>query len=160
MSGVQMMLVLGAITLLSLLVLNLNGSLLSSDDQMAQAEYTMAATSVGQMMLAKIASKEFDAATVTDQFADPSTFTSPSGLGHAPGEIYPNFNDVDDFHRFTTAVSTPRAGVFNVACLVDYVQPDNPDVPASVQTRTKRVRVAISSPFLAQPVRLVYYRTH
>ena len=160
MNGTQMMLVLGAVVLLSLLVLNLGSSMLYSDDQMSQNEYTMAATTVAQTMLAEIGTKAFDFATVSDEFADPSTFTSPGGLGHGSWETYPNFNDVDDYNRLSTTMSTPRAGDFDVYCRVEYVDPANPDNPVSVRTRTKRVRVTVSSQLLAQPVTLIQYKSH
>jgi hypothetical protein len=160
MGGVQMMLVLGATLLLSLLVLNVNRSVLSSAGQTSQAEYTLAATSVGQTLINEIASKAFDAATVADPMADSTKFTSPYGLGRGSWEIYPDFNDVDDYHRFSTTISTPRAGDFTLRCNVHYVRPQAPDQRVNVRTRSKRVEVIVSHPLMQDDVRLYYYRSH
>lgn len=155
-----MLLVLGAMMLLSILVLNTNRARFFSEQQMAQAEYTIAATAVGQTLISEIASKTYDAATSSDEFAEVSSFTAPGSLGHNSSEVYPNYNDVDDFHGFNTEISTPRAGAFRLSVLVDYVNPETPEVRSSVRTRTKRIRVAISSDFMDTPVNLVYYKSH
>lgn len=160
MNGVQMMLVLGALTLLSVLVLTLNRAKLFSDRQMSNAEYVMAATAVGQTLINEISTKEFDAATANNPEAEVSSFTAPRSLGHGSWESYPNFNDVDDFNRYTTTVSTPRAGDFQLSCLVQYVNPSSPDAPVSYRTRTKRVTVTITSPLMDHPVTLTYFKSH
>lgn len=160
MNGVQMMLVLGALTLLSVLVLTLNRAKLFSDQQVSNAEYVMAATAVGQTLINEISTKDFDAATASDPDADVSSFTGPRSLGHGWWESYPHFNDVDDFNRYTTTVSTPRAGVFRLSCSVQYVEPSNPDHPVKHRTRTKRVTVVITSPLMDHPVTLTYFKSH
>jgi hypothetical protein len=160
MNGVQMMLVLGALTLLSILVLTLNRAKLFSDQQMSNAEYVMAATAVGQTLINEISTKSYDAATAGDEDAEVSSFTAPGGLGAGWWESYPNFNDVDDYNRFSTTVSTPRAGDFGLSCRVQYVNPANPDVPVNTRTRTKRVTVVITSPLMEHPVTLFYFKSH
>ena len=157
MGGVQMMLVLGAMVLLSLLVLGINRAQFFSEQQMAQSEYL---TAVGQTLVSEIAGKHYDAATASNEKAPVSSFTAPGSLGNGWWESYPNFNDFDDYHRFTTTVNTPRAGSFRVSCLVDYVNPSTPNQRSSVRTRTKRLRVSIDSDFLDTPVNLVYYKSH
>ncbi len=160
MGGVQMMLVLAALTLLSILVLSLNRAKLFSDEQLSQAEYMMEATAVGQTLINDIHTKEFDAATATDPNADVSAFTAPRSLGHGWWESYPNFNDVDDYNRLRTTISTPRAGSFTLACRVHYVDPAQPNTPLGVRTRTKRITVSVTSPFLNDPVTLVSYKSY
>jgi Flp pilus assembly protein TadG len=160
MGGVQMMLVLGAMVLLSLLVLNINRTQMFSEQQMSQSEYTMAATAVGQSLVNEAAGKAFDAATATDEKAAVSTFTAPRSLGRGSWETYPDFNDFDDYHRFTTTRSTPRAGTFRLAGSVDYVNPATPNTASNVRTRMKRIRVTVTSDFMDQPVILVHYKSH
>ncbi len=160
MSGAQMFLVLGAILLLSVLLLNTNRTKLLNEQQMSQSEYTIAATAVGQSLISEINSKSFDAATTTDEKAAVSKFTAPRSLGHASSEVYPNYNDVDDYHKLVTKISTPRAGEFDLSVLVDYVNPATPDARSYVRTRTKRIRVVVSSVFMETPVNLVYFKSH
>jgi hypothetical protein len=160
MGGVQMLLVLGAMLLLSILVLNTNRAKFFSEQEMAQAEYTLTATAVGQSLVSEIGSKSFDAATATNEFADVSSFTAPNSLGHSSSEVYPNYNDVDDFNGFATSVNTPRAGLFRISVIIDYVHPSYLDVRSSVRTRMKRIRVSVASDFLDTPVTLVYYKSH
>jgi hypothetical protein len=160
MGGVQMMLVLAALTLLSILVLSMNRAKLFSDEQLSQAEYMMEATAVGQTLINDIHTKEFDAATATDPDAEVSSFTAPGSLGHGWWESYPNFNDVDDYNRLQTTISTPRAGNLTLACRVQYVDPAQPNTPVNMRTRTKRITVIVTSPFLNDPVTLVSYKSY
>ena len=160
MGGVQMMLVLGATLLLSLLVLNVNRAVLTSGEQTSNAEYTLTATSVGQTIINEIASRTYDAATATNPKADSTQFTAPWSLGPGSWEHYPNFNDVDDFNNYTTTVATPRAGDYSLRCQVRYVRPHAPDQPLNVRTRTKRVEVIVSHPMMRDNIRLYYYRSH
>jgi len=160
MNGLQMMLVLAALTLLSVLVLTLNRGKLFSDQQVSNAEYVMAATAVGQTLINEIATKKFDAATVKNPDAEISSFTAPRSLGHGAWESYPSFNDVDDFNGYTTTVRTPRTGDFRLSSRVQYVDAANPDTPVKHRTHTKRVTVTISSPLMEHPVTLTYFKRH
>jgi hypothetical protein len=111
-------------------------------------------------LISEINSKAFDAATIADEFADVPAFTAPASLGHNSSEVYPNYNDADDYHGYTTTVSSPRAGSFRLSVLVDYVNPGSLDVRSSIRTRMKRIRVSVASDFLDNPVTLVYYKSH
>jgi hypothetical protein len=160
MQGAQMMLVIGASMLLSVHIININRSVLMSDEQMSDAEYTMAATSIGQSLLHEIASKSFDEATVNDELADDALYTQPASLGPSLGESYPNFNDVDDFNGFGTTLSTPRTGEFTVRCRVHYVDPATPEMVSASVTHTKKIIVQLRSQRLQNPVTLTYYKSH
>ncbi|MBN1447661.1 MAG: hypothetical protein JXA28_07000 [Bacteroidetes bacterium] len=115
MNGVQKMLVLGALTLLSILFLTLNRAQLFSDQQMSNAVYVMVATAAGQTLINEISTKSYDGATAGDEDAEVASFTAPGALGAGWWESYPTFNDVDDDNRFSTSVSTPRAGDFELS---------------------------------------------
>ncbi len=160
MNGVQMMLLIGASMLLSIHIINVNRASLYSDDQMSQAEYTMAATSLGQSLMHEIASKSFDESTIADPFAEVTTFTAAGSLGPTGGESYPNFNDVDDYNGFKTVLSSPRTGAFDVACRVQYVNAQFPDIPVSTATRTKRITMVLTSSRMIDPVVLTYFSSH
>ena len=160
MSGAQMMLVIGASMLLSIHIININRSTLMSDELISEAEYTLAATSIGKSLLNEIIAKAFDAATVNDDFADMALYTAPDALGPATGEIYPHFDDVDDYNGFTSILTTPRTGNFNVHCIVNYVNPATPGTISSAVTHTKKITVRLTSERLQDPVVLTYYKSH
>jgi len=145
-----MILALGAIVMLSTLALTLNSIVLDGNKTMMESELYVSGTSVAQSFLEHAAVLLFDAAVSSqDPSTFPGSFTSPWGLGHAAGENYPNFNDVDDFNGYSSTVSTTRAD-FNVSITVQYCD-DSGNASAS-RTLFKKMEVTVSSPFIPTDV--------
>ena len=160
MAGMQMMLVIGALMMLSVLTLNLNRAQILSDTELSESEYILTATAIGQTIINEIGTKAYDQATVSSDTASLASFAAPNALGPNTGESYPLLNDVDDYNRLSTTVGSARAGDFTVSCAVAYVDPATPNTIATVRTRTKRVRMTVTSPFMTTPVNLVYYKSY
>ena len=160
MGGMQMMLVIGALMILSITTLNLNRAQFLSETDLSESEYTMTATSVGQTLLNEIGTKAFDQATALSDTAGLASFAAPGALGPNAGEVYPLFNDVDDYNRFSTSVMSARAGEFTIACAVVYVNIATPNTVSTIRTRTKRVTLTVTSPLMSDPVNLVYYKSY
>ncbi|MBI5647581.1 MAG: hypothetical protein HY962_11675 [Ignavibacteriae bacterium] len=159
MGGMQMILVIGALTLLSILSLNSNRAQLLSEAQVSDAEFTVAATSVGQSALNDICSRAFDAATVASDTATLPRFTEPARFGANLNEAGTT-DDVDDYHGFVTNITTPRAGAFRVSAIVWYVNPSTPDIQSLSKTHMKRIQITVVSDFMEEPVTLVYHKSY
>ncbi|MEJ2195754.1 MAG: hypothetical protein P8X73_12975, partial [Ignavibacteriaceae bacterium] len=86
--------------------------------------------------------------------------TAPASLGHSGAEVYPNYNDIDDFNGYSRGVSAPHAENYEVSCVVQYVDGDNPDKVVNTQTFYKKVTVTVTSPYLRIPVQLSQIFTH
>jgi hypothetical protein len=160
MGGMQMMLVIGALMMLSVLTLNLNRAQFMNSTEMSESEFIMTGTAIGQTIINEIGTKAYDQITVASDTASLASFTAPNALGPNTGEVYPLFNDVDDYNRLSTVVGSPRAGDFTVRGSVDYVDPSTPNTTSTIRTRTKRVRLTVTSPFMTTPVNLVYYKSY
>jgi hypothetical protein len=157
MNSGQMMMVLGAAIMFSLLTLSTNRGIINSTRTISESEQVLTATQLGDGMIAEIISKAFDAATADTFITNLNLLTAPGSLGPRSDEVYPNFNDVDDYHRLIRNINTPRMGVFCVECDVCYVNDLNPNQVVWSKTAMKRIKVTVSQQNLPKSVLLYYY---
>lgn len=156
-----MILVIGGFVLFSLLVINIDRVITSSEEQTNHSEYLAVATEVGQNLLSKISSKAFDQNTVSNPVFSPSLLTPAASLGYETGETPATFNDVDDYNNYTENDTTPRAGVFHLRSIVNYVDSTNSNIVlTSSVSRIKRIQVDITSDFMKDTVKLYYYKSY
>jgi len=155
----QSFLSIGALLLFSLVSLNFNSSVLSNTTVEVENKVYLTAFSLADDLIEEIKQKAFDAATVDFPTTDPSTLTAAENLGHGWWETYPDYNDIDDFNNFVQTVSAPHAENYQVACVVHYVDSDNPDQIVSTQTFYKKVTVTVDSPYLRSPIQLSHIFT-
>lgn len=161
----QMMMVLGALALLSLVSLSINTMIIGKTTTMLDAEGQLNAISIAQSMIDEVMQKQYDAATVSAKVYNAANFTGAGSLGCNGGEAsavplpdtYPykspvGYNDVDDYHRYRRIVSTPRMGNFDVRDSVWYVVETNPDQRSTTPTFFKRVKVTVRHPNMASPL--------
>ena len=160
MDNSHMVLVHGATMLLSILILNVNRTVLSYKDNSLQAEAITATSSVAQQMIDLIKSKAFDQQTVNASVTDINDFTSPNALGPGGGETFSTFNDVDDYNNYSAIVSTPRLGGVSILVKVRYVDPVQPDITVGTRTRMKRTQVNTYSVYLPDTLKLYYYSSY
>ncbi len=153
----QMLITMGAIVLLSLVILRINNVFFHTSSVMLDTKFGVMAVSLGTSIIEEATSKAFDAATDTNTVSSLSSLTDPNSLGHGSWEVYPDYNDFDDYNGFTKSTegdSTFQSAVFNISCKVVYVDPSNPDVKSSVRTWHKKLTVTITSPSMLDTVRL------
>lgn len=136
----------GAMLLLSLTILGLNGRFLSTSSVLYNTKFGILAVSLGTSIIEEANSKPFDLAGTSDAISDVSLLTSPGGLGPASGEYYPDFNDFDDFNGYTRHVSNLPSAEFDIACEVHYVSDSDPSVIVYTRTWHKRIDVYVTSP--------------
>ena len=164
-----MLLVVGAMAILSTLTMSINTTILQAYVVSYDSEATIDAMSFGQAMIDEIQTQAFDSVTTTTQVVKtPALCTPPSRLGAdidsekavtAFGRVdsFPylsqvDFNDVDDYNHYSRLVKSTHLGNFIVRDSVFYVQEASLDVPASTQTWYKKILVTISHPNLFRPV--------
>ena len=148
----QMLLVLGALVLFSIMLPSLNQTLLHNDRTLISTNAELTAISLAEKILAEAGTLAFDVVCVTSHPTSPSQLTDPGNLGPAAGENYPNFNDLDDFHGVTIVDSTTLPSVlFNITGQVTYVDPNDPTQDVGYETFLKRLRVTVTGPYLVDP---------
>lgn len=153
----QMLITIAALMLLSLVILRVNNSFFSTSSVMLDTKFGVLAVSLATSIIEEANSKAFDKATDTTSVSLTTSLTPVAYLGPETGEAYPNFNDFDDFNgynRSTVGDTTFQSAVFNASSVVRYINPGNPDVNASSTTWHKKIIVTVTSPSMADTIRL------
>ena len=156
MSTGHTMLAVGAMMLLSVSILGINNKFLNTSTVLYNTKFGVLAVSLGASIIEEANGKAFDLAGSTDAIKFLSQLTPSSGLGPANGEVYPNFNDFDDFNGYHRTDSVKIAAspdaplktfaVFDIDCKVRYVSESNPATISSATTWHKRLDVSVTSP--------------
>lgn len=142
----QSFLSIGALFLLSLIVLRVNNNILTTDSVMRESKFGILATSLATSLIEKASKKAFDANTYGDAVSDLSELTSASGLGPGSGETAPDScNDFDDFDGYIDSVTNLPSAKFYLETEVCYVNPNNPDGKLNTQSWHKKMTVTVTS---------------
>lgn len=141
----QTMMTMGAMMLLSAIVLRVNTSNLNNETIMDKAQYGVLATSISTSIIEEAQNKAFDHNTDTNSV---SLLTELSAvLGPEAGETPATFNDFDDYNGYTKRDSTMPSATFDITCEVVYINPNDIEGYTSNRTWHKKINVTISSPF-------------
>jgi len=164
------MMVLGALVLLGLASLGINHMLADKTIVMLEAEASLNATSIAQIMIDEVMTKSYDASTAGgSRVWDSTQFTSPAALGpnatetgnvgtlpdsSTPFRSDKYYNDVDDYNNYSRVVKTPILGKFTVVDTVYYLTEANLNVKSSSQTYYKKVLVTVRHPNMSFALQL------
>jgi hypothetical protein len=148
--NIQMLLALGAMILLSILIINVNKTSLFTEDVMYDSNFGITATSIASSVIEDASKKRFDHIFYEGDsvVTNVASFTTPGNLGIETGEDITNpltFDDFDDYKGYTTVDSTMPTATFNILCDVNYVDPLYPDIPVNTQTWSKKISVKVWS---------------
>lgn len=161
----QMMLTIGAIFLLSMVILTTNRGLITTNTTMVDNRYGILAVSLATSTIERATSKAFDQNTDTLAINTTNSLTNVSALGLDAGESrnFPDgFNDFDDYNCYKTNPKvdtlkfegTNRKIVFNTFCRVDYVDQNNPNTISSIRTWHKRMIVSVIATGMTDTIKL------
>lgn len=159
MSNVQSFLSIGAITLLSLISLRFNEAVMQNSSIEIENKVYLTAFSLADDLIEEIKEKAFDATTVAFPTTDPLTLTPPANLGVDASDVYPDYDDVDDYNGYARTISAPHAEDYQVSCTVWYVDAADQSQFSNKQTFYKRAEVRVSSPYMKQPISLSFIFT-
>lgn len=156
----ETLLVIGAVIIFSLTALSMNQSIFEGNRTLMETQIINSGTAVGLSFIENAKQLSFDEFTVADEDNfDPDSFTAPGNLGAEPGETYPGFDDVDDFHNFSDSVIT-LLSTFYVTTTVAYVDSGNLNNQVSSRTFFKRFQVVVTSPFIQDSLQLSHIFSH
>lgn len=163
----QVMFILGAFAMLSMLALNVNRTMFGSLILGLEMEATLNALSIGQSMLDEIVQKNFDEKTINKVAYGTSEITAPGSLGPESGEAISGydsaytsggafydyksrtqFDDVDDYKGYMRKVWDSRLGYFTVRDSILYASESDPNATSSSATFYKRIVVVVEHPNL------------
>jgi len=146
MGSIQSMLAIGAIVLFALISIRFNSSVLQNMTVEVENKVYLTAFSLADDLIEEIKQKAFDEKTVEFQAIAVGQLSS---IGPDGGEVWPNFNDIDDYHGYKKPVALPHAEGYEVSCKVAYV---NPDGSPSGKSFYKKVEIQVTSKYLSSPL--------
>ncbi len=138
---------LGAMLLLSTIMLRVNTATLSNESVRDDAQFGVLATSIATSIIEDAYSKAFDEKSDTMRIFSLTELSST--LGPESGETEDTFDDFDDYNGFTKRDSTMPSATFDISCVVVYVETN--DILGSTTNRTwnKKIIVTITRPVRA-----------
>ncbi len=155
--NIQMILALGAMVLLSLIIINVNKTSLFTEDTMYDSSFGILATSLASSVIEEASRKHFDENSMIAQLSSTTDLTSVGGLGRESGENVNDpttFDDFDDYNNYARVDSSMPSAIFNVSSKVCYVDPLYPDIEYTTkQTWHKKIMVTISSAFMRDTIK-------
>ena len=135
---------LGAMMLLSVIMLRVNTSNLTNETIRDDAQYGVLATSIATSLIEAAQSKAFDENTDTMSVTNKSQLSSI--LGPETGETEDTFDDFDDYNNFSKRDSSMPSAIFDISCQVVYVEEGNIEGSTSNRTWNKKMIVTITRP--------------
>jgi len=147
----QMLLTVGALILLSSMILRFNRSVLTSDEVMYNSKYNVLASSLCVSVIEEARGKSFDQNT---EFAAAVNLNQLSPKLGPEGEAYEDFNDFDDFNNFIRVDSTMPSAIFYVTSKVTYVERKASITVTANRTWHKMISVTVMSSSMKDPVKM------
>lgn len=155
MGRAEMIILIGAIAILGRFSLSVNSALANNEIHVIQSEYELNVVGIAESYFRQAWLKSFDENSVDGFPVDiPDDFTDDEDMGKDSGESYPNFDDIDDFNKFTTTDTADNGLVYTVEISVGYITTDDKDNFANDPTTLKRMNINISSDYLRNQVTL------
>ncbi len=144
----QTLMTVGAMLLLSILILRVNNTFLTTSTAFMNTKFDILATSIATSEMEEISKLAFDQYTASNPATSLSQLTAPGNLRTESGEN-PNdpstFNDIDDYNGYTRIDSTMPSAIFKIRCTVNYVASTTPNVISTSATWNKKITIYVSS---------------
>ena len=159
MNNIQSMLAIGGLSILSLTSLRFNSAILQTSTVDVENKISLTAISLADDLLEEIKVKSLDKSTTEFPTTNVESLTNPENLGPETGEVYPNYNDIDDYNNFIRDIDAPHAEGYEVTCKVQYVKENDPNDINSTPTFYKKVNVTVTNTYLSYPINLSFIFT-
>lgn len=139
-----------AMMMLSRMMLSVNNQNAQSGGSIEMAAYRITATSLGTSVIEEATGLAFDELSDTVGISQPTSFTAATALGPEHGEVYPHYDDFDDFNGLHKIDSIAGSAIFATDVKVQYVNiSSNVMTVSSSQTYNKEMIVKVSSKYMA-----------
>ena len=138
----QMMITLGAMILLSMVILRVTNSFMNTDVLLMESKFGVLGVSLATSMMEDATGKSFD------EESDSGTVLligDLSDIGPDAGEVYPNFDDFDDYDGLIKIDSSMPSAVYKIECNVNFVTPANLDGSTAAKTWHKKLSVRVTT---------------
>lgn len=144
----QFILLFAAFIILSISIFLVNKSTIETSDERSQSKNQLQLIIETRNLFEEIKTKIYDEKIVSMTSLLRDSLTSLSNFG-PDGEIYPYFDDIDDYHNYTkNIILDNQLNILRVT--VWYVNENNPNNISSTPTFYKLVRISCNDRFQKQ----------
>jgi len=150
----QMLLTIGAVILLGMTVITVNSTFSQHGMVLEKTEVGVYATSLATSLIQEATGRAFDENTVDTVANSTTDFTLPGNIGPETGEVYPAFDDFDDYDGLVRTVDVQGTDIFTVWSTVRYVADNNPNSTSTNRTYHKRIDIAVAGSSSADTIRM------
>lgn len=157
----QSILSIGAMLLLTFLILRFNSIQLTSSEAAYNAKFSIVANSLANSIIEEAKDKVFDEVVLDSTVVINSASNFSTYLGKDAGEVYPFFDDFDDYDDLfvvdSLSLKDPQTGLttmFEIRSEVDYVDDLTPDKKSLNKSYHKRLTVSIISSAMVDTVKI------
>jgi hypothetical protein len=150
----QMLLTIGAVILLGMTVITVNSTFSQHGLVLEKTEVGVYATSLATSLIQEATGRAFDENTVDTVANSTTDFTLPGSIGPETGEVYPTFDDFDDYDGLVRTVDVQGTDIFTVWSTVRYVADNNPNSTSTNRTYHKRIDIAVAGSSSADTIRM------
>jgi hypothetical protein len=150
----QMLLTIGAVILLGMTVITVNSTFSQHGMVLEKTEVGVYATSLATSLIQEATGRAFDENTVDTVANSTTDFTLPGSIGPETGEVYPTFDDFDDYDGLVRTVDVQGTDIFTVWSTVRYVADNNPNSTSTNRTYHKRIDIAVAGSSSADTIRM------
>ena len=152
MASIQSMLAIGALVIFSIVSLLFNSSVLQNSTLEIEDKVYLTAFSLADDLIEEMKQKAFDEMTVDFQAINLSQLSSV--LSYETGEVWPYYDDIDDYNGYIKNIDAPHAEGYTVICNVTYCDADGND--QTNQSYYKKVTITVSSDYLRDPFQMYF----
>ena len=146
MNSGHMLLTIAGVFLLSNLILNVHKANTNRLLTNYTSESVIDASGLAQSIIDMIQSKAFDENTVNKAVWQTDSLTSVNNIGPESGEyMHTEFDDIDDYNKYSETVTLDRMGDFDISVSVFYVNTLNPQIKSSIPTYSKKIELSITN---------------
>lgn len=138
----QSLYAIGAMMILSLIVLRMNNTILTTDDVVLESKLGVLATSIGTSMIEEASKLPFDENTKVNPVVNTTSLTNSPFVREVTGV----FDDFDDFHNHTDSTIIYTIPFYS-RCTVNYITDGNPNGSTNTKTWHKKLTIRITTPF-------------
>jgi MSHA pilin protein MshD len=138
----QSLYAIGAMLILSLIVLRMNNSILTTDEVVLDSKLGVLATSVGTSLIEEASKLPFDENTKVNPVVNTSSLTTAPFVREVAG-VFDDFDDYNNFTDSTIIYSIP----FYSRCTVTYITDTNPNGSTNTKSWHKKLTIRIVTPF-------------
>ena len=148
----QSLMSIGALLLLSLASLQFNSVILENNTAEIENKVYLTAFSLADDLIEEIKQKAFDERTIDFQAINVNQLTYPPDK--EGGEVWPYFDDIDDYNNYVKPVSLPHVEDYTVTSTVNYCTTNGNDI--YTQSYYKKVTIKVTSKYMRSPLYLKF----